>query len=470
MKHFLLFIAIILVTGTIAQNTFFQEYPEEAYQVGTDIFALDNGNYVVAGYSKLFKAENYQFFKTIDSEGNEISTNYISSSAPDVGQRICSDYDNNLLILRDSTINDTSYLTITKSSVEGEIMDSHIIMPGNANGIVKDGDQGYYVFGTNDGKVRVIKLDNSFDVVWTNKFYPTQLQSQTFIPFQGKILNNNLYIVGNYRNSIGYFDDSKSFIIKISNTGDSLNCLNLEKYYYQCYNSLMATSDGNLVTAGVYGEMMIEDTASILKLTPELDEIWNNTFYYEYGMYCENIVETIEGDFIVCGGQFQSNFSSTDMFLKKIDPDGEDIWYNQMELGDESYGINLLITEDESILCTGFTSNSDNEYQDNAFLLKTDSEGNLSGINYLAESNFNIDISPNPAAEKCAVLIHDIHGSSVSISVYNNSGQKVIEHNISEVQEHLFSKTLELNNLNPGIYFIQISIDGIRETRKLVVN
>ena len=78
-------------------------------------------------------------------------------------------------------------------------------------------------------------------------------------------------------------------------------------------------------------------------------------------------------------------------------------------------------------------------------------------------------ISPNPAAEKCAVLIHDIHGSSVSISVYNNSGQKVIEHNISEVQENLFSKTLEVNNLNPGIYFIQISIDGIRETKKIII-
>ncbi|MDD2324287.1 MAG: hypothetical protein EOL88_09320 [Bacteroidia bacterium] len=319
MKHFILFISLVLATGAFAQESFFQEYFSENFEEGTDIIKRDDNSYILGGWSRSYKGEEFQFLKIVDLAGTEISTKYISSENASRGHLICQDYDNMILILRDSTINDTSYMIISKVNFSGEEIESHAVMPGHGFGIVKDDEQGYYIIGKKDHQKNtlVVNLDNSFNVTWDQEYYPSLQNGQKTTTRSAKILNNNLYVIGDYYDSPGYGIDGKSFILCISESGDSLNCLNLDEYYNEAYNSLITTSDGNLITTGNYGLYYYEGNGSILKLTPDLDTIWHNSFYYDYGMYCDDLIETSDGDIIVCGGQFKSNFSSSNFFLKK---------------------------------------------------------------------------------------------------------------------------------------------------------
>ncbi|PLW95718.1 MAG: hypothetical protein C0593_13395 [Marinilabiliales bacterium] len=473
MRHFLLCTAIVLATVSFAQNSFFQSYLTDYYETGFDIISLDNGNLLISGRTMDPPMDQYQFLRFTDADGNEISTSYLHSENAKNKHLLCQDYDNSILILRDSTINDTTHMIITKINQEGQILNTHILTPGFGHGIYKDGDDGYFVLGKkaeNGNNTYIIKADDSFSVSWAKEFYPTNEEFQITTPKSAIVLNDELFVSGIYIGEATYGYDRKTYILNVSNNGDSLNCLNLNEKYFQYYSTIIPSSDGNILTTGYYGDFISSDTGSILKISPNLEILWENTFYADYGLLCNDLIETSDGGIIICGGQLRMDVSRSNLMLKKVNSEGEEIWHNTFESGYDITAYDIALTQDGSILCTGLTHDSELSDRDMSFIIKTDSEGNLSGINNQPVLNKKIEISPNPASEKCAVLIHDIHGSSVTISVYNNSGQKVIEHNISEVQELLFSKTLELNNLNPGIYFIQISIDGIRETRKLVVN
>jgi hypothetical protein len=59
-------------------------------------------------------------------------------------------------------------------------------------------------------------------------------------------------------------------------------------------------------------------------------------------------------------------------------------------------------------------------------------------------------------------------GGNAEIALYNITGQKVYSQNI-EAQQGAQQITLPVANLNSGVYFYSITINGERVSRKLVV-
>jgi hypothetical protein len=90
---------------------------------------------------------------------------------------------------------------------------------------------------------------------------------------------------------------------------------------------------------------------------------------------------------------------------------------------------------------------------------------NGTGISLAQQAAQIIDVFPNPAADQVNVHIQREFLSG-KIRFFNGNGQVMIERNL---RENDFYQYFEMENLTPGIYLVQVSLDGEQFTQKLLV-
>ncbi len=91
-------------------------------------------------------------------------------------------------------------------------------------------------------------------------------------------------------------------------------------------------------------------------------------------------------------------------------------------------------------------------------------------VNEIKQTNFDLNIYPNPAKELLNIDFSLSKKSAVSIEIFNVNGQKIntISNNNYVIgKNHVES---DLSQLNAGIYWISVRTDSFTETKKFVVN
>jgi hypothetical protein len=89
---------------------------------------------------------------------------------------------------------------------------------------------------------------------------------------------------------------------------------------------------------------------------------------------------------------------------------------------------------------------------------------NLSVSAYeLLESDVNIDVYPNPANDKVNIRFSDMPESGSTLSLFDISGKQLISEKVEgEVT------TMDVQNLQPGVYIIQVPVNGRILPHKIV--
>ena len=188
------------------------------------------------------------------------------------------------------------------------------------------------------GDIWAIKLDNSGNVEWQNYFGGTFTDTSYGI---AKTTDNGFIIVGS--------SDSNDVDI----TGN--------KGAYDFW-VLRISSEGNLVWEKSFGGSEIDEARAI--------------------------TTTNDGSFLIVGDTRSSdidvskNNGAADLWMLKISPEGNLIW--EKTLGGSSFDVarSVLETDDKGFLISGSSRSlngdvSKNQGQNDAWILKTDSEGNL---------------------------------------------------------------------------------------------
>ncbi len=81
--------------------------------------------------------------------------------------------------------------------------------------------------------------------------------------------------------------------------------------------------------------------------------------------------------------------------------------------------------------------------------------------------NFNMLLYPNPASEKCSVLLNQNINRDGDLSLYDMTGKLILKQNMIKGSNYA---EIEVENLNQGIYFVMFeNPDGIRISKKLVI-
>ena len=268
-------------------------------------------------------------------------------------------------------------------------------------------DLGYSVKTTNDGgyiitgeydvsglfsaQVYLVKIDSLGNLTWTKTFggeKEVRTANGTGNRGYGVLQTyDGGYIIGGevHSFSAGMAD---MYLIKTNPSGDIVWSKsyggNLDDY---CY-SIQETTDSCFILAGSTESFGLGiRNVYLIKVSSIGDTLWTKTFGDSTLAGAFDVRETLDKGFIITGYTFSTIGGDADIFLIKTNTNGNIIWQKAYGGNKNEYGYSVTQTADEGYIITGSTESYGEGNQD-VFLIKTDSLGNLQWSNSYGGASF----------------------------------------------------------------------------------
>jgi aminopeptidase N len=82
--------------------------------------------------------------------------------------------------------------------------------------------------------------------------------------------------------------------------------------------------------------------------------------------------------------------------------------------------------------------------------------------------NFGLNIAPNPSSEDIEVSFRLVKNSTVKISIVDFSGKEILTNPEEKLAIGNYSRNLKISQFSSGTYILNLNVDGVNESRKLV--
>lgn len=402
----------------------------------------------------------------------------------------------------------TADVAILKINTNGDTLWTRIYggpLQDVAEDIEQTRDGGYIVAGKKDhivdmitylmqGKLWVLRLDSDGDTLWT-KTFDSPHNDYAYSVSETK---DDGFIVSGVRNNLGINSGGDAWILKLNSSGDSV--------WTKCYHpsasihdlteckKVIETYDSNYVFLSGAESNHNQLISKIGKSGNAL--IWQKTFN---GLRITCVKEQIDHTLLFCGNTY------TSYFLGKLSENGDSIWVKHyLWPTDRSFvPVDLYVDFNLHVFLAGHFYESNESY---SFISMTNSFGDSictftdyniefltsverfpsGGIVVCGRSNVkmivmgltgmcnilpstsvdedeNIRIYPNPSSDLVHVRLPA--ESNIEATIFNSKGQ--IIKNFSQVCTDDYSISLE--EIIPGEYIIQVSVNANVYTRKLII-
>ena len=232
-------------------------------------------------------------------------------------------------------------------------------------------------------------------------------------------------------------------------------------------SSVAHTNDGGYIIVGETYSSIGAGSRDIYLIRTDANgvELWNKTYAgpaIDDGL---SVVQTNDGGFIITGQTFSFGNGMCDVYLIKTNSDnGDTLWTKTYGGADEDGGWSIARTVDGGFIICGATT-SFGPGSENIYLIKTDNNGNVTGINNNISPTQKICISPNPFSQSTQITLNQTY-QNIALAVYDIQGKQVAQQhytNCSQIQLHR-------NQLTNGLYFVKLTLDDKAvETVKMVV-
>ncbi|MFN5183500.1 MAG: hypothetical protein ACK5D5_10825, partial [Bacteroidota bacterium] len=150
---------------------------------------------------------------------------------------------------------------------------------------------------------------------------------------------------------------------------------------YQCQvdqsaREIVEISSGGFMIAAMNEKTIGDSDIYIIKTNVSGDTLWTKSFGGNQSEYPNMILETNGGNFLIVGYTLSYGAGSNDVYLIKIDINGNLLWSKTYGgIGDDE-GKDIIPTSDGNYVITGRSNSPGNQYYD-AFLMKIDPLGNI---------------------------------------------------------------------------------------------
>jgi hypothetical protein len=166
------------------------------------------------------------------------------------------------------------------------------------------------------------------------------------------------------------------YVIKLSPAGEvewENNYGDIKEDYAK---SIRQTSDGGYIIGGGTRSFNVGVIDYyIIKLDPSGEVQWEKKYGGSQTDRCETIIQTEDGGYMAAG-QSLLNFQVGNMYLIKLDPNGNKEWDKTIGGGREDRAYDVMQTSDRGYIVAGHTrSTTDGSYK--VYIVKTDSRGNV---------------------------------------------------------------------------------------------
>ncbi len=206
------------------------------------------------------------------------------------------------------------------------------------------------------------------------------------------------YVATGWSESFGADGDLDVYVVRTDVDG-KLRWSNVydEGFVEHGYSLIETTEHGFLIIGDIRTNQVSPPNAYLLKIDDQGEKLWSK----QYGgsekdlgwriIHCEN-----NGGYLIVGTSASSGAGGDDVFLVKIDEDGNELWSQTYGTPQSDNGRGVAEASD-GYLVTGTAHNPDNN-SDDIILLKTDFEGNEQWRKYFGTSGYDegYDITATP--------------------------------------------------------------------------
>lgn len=244
-----------------------------------------------------------------------------------------------------------------------------------AVGYAKGDDDSYY-----DDDMWIVKMDLDGEVIWS-KHIGEATQSQSSAIAAADLSDNSGYVITGFygvATSPGTIYSSNLWVVKLDNDG---NLVWDNQYgstaYFDCGNDITVDNDGNILVAGYTTTNGTNSSADIwlLKIDSDGNDIWNQTFGGVGLDIAFTIANTSDGGCVLGGYTNTNSIGNKDGFVVKVDSDGNEQW-SQNYGGVDYDKINKIIElHNGSYAMVGIFETVSNSYD--IWFMKIDQTGNV---------------------------------------------------------------------------------------------
>jgi hypothetical protein len=223
-------------------------------------------------------------------------------------------------------------------------------------------------FGADD--LWLIRTDSIGDTIWTRTFGGAYRDAG----YSVQQTADGGYVVAGWTNAFGA-GMSDAWVIKTDESGDSLWTRTYGGENHDACLSVAETADGGYAIAGyTYSTGPLEYDAWLIKTDEHGGTLWTRTYEGPTDHTFRSVAPTEDGGCIITG-KVGSDEGISDLWLVKMDSEGDITWTRTHEISNEDMGFEVQPTEDGGYVIVGATVLPDTWYHMNLLLLRTDSVG-----------------------------------------------------------------------------------------------
>ena len=374
--------AFISFSGSSAQETFQVTFGGTGVDYGYAVKQTMDSGYIVAGYTTSFGAGNRDVYLIrTDKSGQKLWSKTYGAANIDYAWTIDIAVDGGFLIgAHSGSFGAGSHdIYLIKCDSVGLVEWTKVYGGGSADGaysLQQTADGGYIVsahtssFGAGQHDVYLIKINNSGDTLWTRAYGGT---SGDYLRAVHQTVDGGYVLVAEtFSFGAGSAD---VYLLKT----DSLGKVMWTKTYGGSSSdygySVKQTFDGGFIIAGFtnsFGAGQFD--LYVTKTDMNGVVIWSKTYGGASSDYGHSVIQTLDSGYVICGYTLSFGMA-TQVYLVKLDSDGNLLWSKTYGGSGNDFGWSVEQTTDSGFVITGNTDSFGRGNRD-VYLIKTDRFGN----------------------------------------------------------------------------------------------
>ena len=477
----LTFILLMNIPVVFAQpNTLWTKtFGGNDWDYGNSVQQTKDQGFIVTGTTYSFGAGNGDIWlvKT-NSIGNEMWNKPFGGIRDEIGFSVQQTFDGGYVItgLTKSFGAGNSDVWLIKTDTNGNEEWSRTFGGSNddiGRSVQQTGDGGYIIlgetnsFGAGDSDAWLIKTDSSGNEVWRKTFGGNKNNSGESV----MQTSDNGYIIAGTTASFEW-GSNDVWLIKADSSGNKVWSQTFGGSNNDGSHSVQQTFDhGYIVTGWTWSFGKGNADLWLIKTDSTGNEIWNRTIGGSDHDDGSSVQQTMDGGFIITGWTESFGSARMNAWLVKTDANGNKIWSKAFGGNNFDMGYSVKQTADGGYIITGYTNSHSGGSDDDLWLIRlgpenttveSKSEGSLR--RFSLEQNY-----PNPFNPSTEIAFHISVSDNVRLEIYNVMGQKMATLVNEKKAAGSYKVRFEADGFPAGVYFCRLKAGKLEQVRKMVL-